>query len=171
VDADQGRVLQYPHMGVKTKNRKASRTVLYDIPDLRAVVREWHAERLAEGPKALWYPAIGVGAKEEFIESRTDALRYGLKRLSALAGIPYMSPHKARHGHAVYGLKLARNMAEYKAVSQNLMHSTIGITDSIYAVLSDEDVREQIAGLGKGGVAPEAARVDEIVRLILSRVG
>lgn len=33
VDADQGRVLQYPHMGVKTKNRKAARTVLYDIPD------------------------------------------------------------------------------------------------------------------------------------------
>lgn len=32
----------------------------------------------------------------------------------------------------------------------NLMHSTIGITDGIYAVLSDDDIQAKIANLGKG---------------------
>lgn len=59
-----------------------------------------------------------------------------------------MSPHKFRHGHALYGLLHARDMADVKALSQNLMHANIGITDSIYAVLSSEDQRERIRGLG-----------------------
>ncbi len=41
-------------------------------------------------------------------------------------------------------------MADYKAVSQNLMHANLGITDSIYAMLSDADVSSRIANLGNG---------------------
>ncbi len=59
-----------------------------------------------------------------------------------------MTPHKFRHGHAVYALTHARDVADLKAVSMNLMHSSIGITDSIYAVLSDRDMQERIARLG-----------------------
>jgi integrase len=53
------------------------------------------------------------------------------------AGVKYKSPHKLRHGHAVYALKL-------KAISQNLMHSTIGIMDGIIGVLVGDDVHNTI---------------------------
>jgi hypothetical protein len=38
-------------------------------------------------------------------------------------------------------------MADYKAVSMNLMHHDIKITDSIYAPILSEEVKERIAGL------------------------
>jgi hypothetical protein len=38
-------------------------------------------------------------------------------------------------------------MADYKAVSMNLMHHDIKITDSIYAPILTEEVKERIAGL------------------------
>jgi hypothetical protein len=38
-------------------------------------------------------------------------------------------------------------VADLKAVSQKLMHSSLTVTDSIYSVLSTEDVGERIAGL------------------------
>ncbi len=76
-----------------------------------------------------------------------------------------MSPHKFRHGHATYGLKQAKDIGDLKAVSQNLMHANIGITDGIYAILSTEDMQERIASLGKSGgasVAPGApATIDK----------
>lgn len=50
------------------------------------------------------------------------------------------SPHKFRHGHAVYALKMARDVSGLKAVSQNLMHENLAITDGIYGVLSSGDV-------------------------------
>ena len=52
-----------------------------------------------------------------------------------------------RHGHAVYALKRARTIAEYKAVSQNLMHASLTITDGVYGVLTGADVQSTIAGL------------------------
>lgn len=60
------------------------------------------------------------------------------------------SPHKFRHGHAVYALKMAKDVSALKAVSQNLMHKNLSITDGMYGVLSEIDVRQQIASLGKG---------------------
>ncbi len=39
-------------------------------------------------------------------------------------------------------------MADLKAVSQNLMHGNVGVTDGIYTILSDQDRRERIRGLG-----------------------
>jgi integrase len=63
-------------------------------------------------------------------------------------GVEYYSAHKLRHGHAVYALKHAKTMAELKAISQNLMHSSIGITDGIYGRLVDDDVNRVITHLG-----------------------
>ena len=67
----------------------------------------------------------------------------------ASIGIPYYSPHKFRHGFAVYALKLAQDMADFKAISMNLMHENMRITDGIYAILSEQDVSERISTLGK----------------------
>jgi hypothetical protein len=66
--------------------------------------------------------------------------------------VPYHSPHKFRHGHAVYSLKQADNVGDLKAISQNLMHSNLAVTDGVYAILSDEAVRERIEKLGHGEV-------------------
>jgi integrase len=64
-------------------------------------------------------------------------------------GLPHYSPHKFRHGHAVYVLKLAKDIAELKAVSQNLMQANISNTDGVYGLLSEMDVKSQIQRLGQ----------------------
>lgn len=58
--------------------------------------------------------------------------------------IPYHSPHKFRHGCAVFSLKHAENIGQLKAISQNLMHANISITDGIYGILSESDIRKQM---------------------------
>jgi integrase len=70
------------------------------------------------------------------------------RKLSKSTGVAHRSPHKLRHGHAVHALKRARTAAEFKALSRNLMHADLRITDSVYGVLTDNDVRDTIAGLG-----------------------
>ncbi|MCJ7433616.1 MAG: hypothetical protein MUO77_09030 [Anaerolineales bacterium] len=70
-------------------------------------------------------------------------------------GLSYHSPHKFRHGHAVYALKNAKDVPALKAVSQNLMHSNLSITDGVYGILSDLDVKDQISALGKGTIKSE----------------
>jgi hypothetical protein len=40
-------------------------------------------------------------------------------------------------------------MADYKAVSMNLMHDSIEITDNTYAPMVSSDVQERIAGLNR----------------------
>lgn len=66
-----------------------------------------------------------------------------------MAGVTYQSPHKLRHGHVVYGIKNARSLEELKAISQNVMHSSVVITDKIYGNLVGNDVAEIIARLGR----------------------
>jgi integrase len=61
--------------------------------------------------------------------------------------LSYHSPHKFRHGHALYALKMAKDVSALKAVSQNLMHANLSITDGVYGILSDTDVKRQIDGL------------------------
>jgi len=43
---------------------------------------------------------------------------------------------------------MAKEIAGLKAVSQNLMHSNLSITDGVYGILSQIDVREQISRIG-----------------------
>ncbi len=63
--------------------------------------------------------------------------------------MPYHSPHKFRHGNAVYALKRAKDVPALKAVSQNLMHSNLSVTDGVYGILSMTDVKGEIAALGE----------------------
>jgi hypothetical protein len=77
------------------------------------------------------------------------------------AGLPYHSPHKFRHGHAVYALK---------AVNQNLMHDNLSITDGVYGVLSGMEVKGEIANLGKGLMANSNQKeLIEILRQIINQ--
>ena len=76
------------------------------------------------------------------------------------------SPHKFRHGHAVYALKLAKNIAELKAVSQNLMHANISTTDGVYGMLSETDIREQISALGERIVKGNNNDISTLIELV-----
>ena len=48
----------------------------------------------------------------------------------------------------MYALKNAKDVSALKAVSQNLMHENLTITDGVYGILSENDVRKQIGALG-----------------------
>jgi site-specific recombinase XerD len=88
--------------------------------------------------------------------------------------LSYHSPHKFRHGHAVYALKLAKNIAELKAVSQNLMYANISTTDGIYGILSETDVREQIEGLGANNNVTDSNDFEELktlAKIIIEKLG
>jgi len=59
-------------------------------------------------------------------------------------GLPYHSPHKFRHGHVHYGQAHSKTQEDYKAISQNVMHSTTGITDQFYSNINDEEKKNRI---------------------------
>jgi hypothetical protein len=98
---------------------------------------------------------------------RGDLLERDLRPICELAGIPYFSPHKLRHGHVVHALKQARNMAELKAISQNVMHASVTITDQVYGRLVDNDIRRIIGGLGsQPPVGVPADKLAELIELL-----
>ena len=147
-------IKQWPSLGVETKNDKSATTFLLDISDLLTVVEKWDAFiRSQRPPTAMWYtPTISQWGVQTLSADRPGANRNlaiskRMHRLFDLAGLPYKSPHKFRHGHAVFGLQHARTMADYQAVSTNLMHQDIRVTDSIYARLAHDEVKQCIAGL------------------------
>jgi integrase len=66
-----------------------------------------------------------------FGANRYHGARKDLRDWLEKINLTYHSPHKFRHGFAVYGIKNAIDIAGLKAVSQNLMHSSITITNGI----------------------------------------
>ena len=82
-------------------------------------------------------------------------------------GLPYHSPHKFRHGFAVYGLKKVNTFSEYKAVSQNLSHASINTTDQIYSILSEDDVKERIAGFSNSNPPSNQKEQDDKLKRIM----
>lgn len=62
------------------------------------------------------------------------------------AGLPPRLHHKFRHGHAVWSLQHAPTMADKKAVSLNLMHEDVQVTDGICAPLLGSEVCDRGTG-------------------------
>ena len=102
-------------------------------------ISNWGVQRLSEGPPG---------------SNHNVALAKRLRLLFAAASLPYKSPHKFRHGHAVFAPQHARTMADYKAVSMNLMHADKSITDGICARLAGSEVQQRIAGFTRGSETP-----------------
>ena len=170
VDVVDRSIKQWPELGVKTKNRKRATTYLLPIPDLLIVVEEWDTlVRNELDPDSRWYAPIENEWGEQFLSmkapgnNRAVALAKRIRILFNNAGLRYKSPHKFRHGHAVYGLQHADKMADYKAVSMNLMHSDIKTTDSIYAPLISDEVGKRIAGLSGGSTAQPNDEIADVV--------
>jgi len=154
-DLQNGCIYQWPReLGVMTKNGKKATTFLLPIPELLDVVKNWDTIVRQSLPlTAPWYvPIKNQWGEHEFSndqpgKNRGTAVNKRLRILFKAANLPYKSAHKFRHGHAVYGLQHARTIADYKAVSMNLMHEDIRVTDSIYARLITEEVKTRISGL------------------------
>lgn len=161
----------YPHieqkteLGVHTKLSKSATTYLHHIPELLDFARSWDEFARANFPaEHPWYAPIHQQWGEQsakVIEPgryRNTALGNRLRRLSRILGLPSRSPHQYRHGYALYGLERCKTMAEYHALSRNMMHDNISITDQIY-VHVDEVERGQI--LSRLRQSPEGGFDDE----------
>jgi site-specific recombinase XerD len=177
VDITARTVKQYPTLGVKTKNNKAAVTRLLEIPDLLSIVQNWDCfVRSQLPPAANWYPVIEQSFGLQTLTDRPSGQfrnrDFGrrIQRLFAKAELEPLTPHKFRHGHALYGLNRSRDMGDYKAVYMNLMHSDIGITDSVYAVLSDQAMQERIARLGLDDAQNVASDLASIVAEVLKQM-
>ena len=172
VDLSSRTIKQWPSLGVETKNGKSATTYLLDIPELLHVVEQWDTfvrSRLPED--AMSYTPVAHQWGEQSLSSalpgknRSMALTKRIRTFLMVSGLSYKSPHKFRHGHAVYALQHARTMADYKAVSMNLMHEDIRVTDSIYAPLASHEVQQRIAGL-TGSLTSEPAVASNMTAFI-----
>ena len=145
-------VLQYPNLGVRTKNSKYAKTYLLNIPELLMVVQDWDDKvRSVLGGEGFWFAPFSP----ETCEIDVTALEVGLNRSSlatknlkvwlSKVGLKYHSPHKFRHGHIQYGLIHSTSHADYKAVSLNVMHSNIQITDQFYSNIPDSEIQSRIS--------------------------
>jgi integrase len=123
-----------------------------------------------------WYanisPETGELGQENcnIVNNRHHGARKDLKEWMEKVNLPYHSPHKFRHGFAVFSLKHADNMGQLKAISQNLMHANISITDGIYGGLSDSDINEQITSLTKEKLPEDTDSLKELLKLTLNRI-
>lgn len=144
LDTEFPHIEQKPALGVSTKNNQSATTFLHNIPELLDVVRAWDEQvRKHCPPEYPWYAPIQQNwGEQRFSElepgkQRSVALNKRLKILEAAAGLPHKSPHKYRHGYAIYGLRHCRTMAQYHALSRNLMHANVAITDERYVHLEE----------------------------------
>jgi integrase len=133
---------------------KSATTYLLEIPELMEPVQDWDRHVRSHLPDtAMWYtPTLNYWGDQKLTarspgSCRVTSLGKRMRKLFAAAQLPHKSPHKFRHGHAVFSLQNAQTMADYKAVSMNLMHADISVTDGIYAPLAGEEVKQRIANL------------------------
>ncbi len=158
-------VHQWASLGVRTKNHKSAITYLLEIPELLATIERWDRIVRPQLPlTAAWYAPIVNRWGEQTLsaiapgKNRTVATNKRLKALFVRAGRKPKSAHKFRHGHAVYGRQHAPTINDYKAVSQNLMHSDISITDGIYAPRPESEMKRRISGIGHQDDEPATIR-------------
>lgn len=156
VDIENRTVFQHPDLGVKTKNRKHATTFLFPIPELLKVVSAWDKEIRSVIPEnGFWFAPLKTDTGEidasclEIGEYRHTLARKNLRDWLEKNNLPYRSPHKFRHGHIHYGLEHAKDLEQYKAVSMNVMHANMTITDEIYSRLKDDTIKQNIDTLGK----------------------
>jgi len=154
LDLEERTVHQWPSLGVRTKMGKSATTYLLEIPELLEPVQDWDLHVRSRLPdSAMWYtPTLNCWGDQKLTarppgSARVTSLGRRMRKLFPTAHLLYKSPHKFRHGHAVFSLQHAQTMADYKAVSMNLMHADISVTDGIYAPLAGDEVRHRIANL------------------------
>jgi site-specific recombinase XerD len=153
IDIHKRTINQYPSSGVRTKNHKARQTPILPLPEIFDIVKAWDDKVRSLLPEdSLWCATIdrsgeNVLAEREASEGRRQILEKSLHCMCEMAGIKYRNPHQLRHGFTVYAVKKAKNLKELKAISQMLMHESVGTTDRIYAELTGDDVQAVIESM------------------------
>jgi len=173
VDIKARTVKQWPKLGVHTKLKKHATTYLLDIPELLIVASEWDDEIRPVLPATdYWFAPISPDTLEvdPYAKTigvhRTTRARKDLRRWLGRVGLQYKSPHQFRHGHAVYAIKQAQNVGDLKAVSQNLMHANLSITDGVYGILSESDIAERISSHGRHEASVDSLSRSELKALL-----
>ncbi|MHA1280462.1 MAG: tyrosine-type recombinase/integrase [Candidatus Helarchaeota archaeon] len=172
VDIEDLTIRQWPKLGVKTKLIKHATTFLLDISELLEIIKEWDDfVRNHLSIDSCWFAPLSPETGEldfekiEVGKNRDQRARKDLEDWLERVGLPYHSPHKFRHGFAVYAIKHAKDMSDMKAISQNLMHANISITDGIYGGLSDMDIKKQITSLTSNSIPDDQQSLLEILRI------
>ena len=156
ISVARNEVRQHPSLGVRTKNAKKTTTFLLPIPKLQEQVKDWDIYiRSKLPPSACWFTPLknqwgelSLTANEPG-QHRNQLLNRRLRRLFDKIGLPYQSAHKFRHGNAHWGLSHIETLGEFKALSQNLSHSNMDITDATYSSFSLNERRQIILNLAK----------------------
>ena len=97
-------------------------------------------------------------------EHRDRLARRNIKAWLQSVGLPYHSPHKFRHGHIHFGNTHANNIEDFKAVSMNVMHSSMKITDEFYSNINDDGVGKKISALRENTIKSDDNR--EVLNLL-----
>jgi integrase len=180
LDLEKKSVKQWPEWGVRTKFSKAATTFLLELPELLEVVADWDSYVRSRLPEdALWYSRLDYRGRE-LVPTYGNGLRMrgrfrkSLKAMCEWAGIPYMSPHKLRHGHVEYALGQAKTVDQLKAISLNVMHGNLSTTDGIYGIFHERDVEARIRALGSSegeglnglGATDQAAVIEQHTEIL-----
>ena len=59
--------------------------------------------------------------------------------------------------------------ATLKAISQNLMHANLSVTDGVYGILSEIDVRQQISMLGRMTTTANEDELYDVLEMLLAQ--
>ncbi len=150
INWEERSVKQWPSLGVKTKGGKAATTHLLNIPDLIDVCKQW-ADLVESGRGLLFFapltsskPRIKASASVQNVGATAANARSHMREYLKKIGQTYRRPHIWRHSHAIWGLMNSKSPAERKAISQNLMHGSLAITDSVYSQLKAQDRQKLI---------------------------
>lgn len=177
VDISKRLVNQFPSLGVRTKNRKHATTYLLKIPELLKVVKDWDDEvRLLLPSNGFWFAPFSFQTREidstilKIGDHRSNLARKNFKQWLDGQGLTYHSPHKFKHGHVHYGLLRSKNIADYKAVSLNALHSSIQVTDEFYSILRGDEVQNRIEALNNGQVSGDVSELVSLLENLLQRM-
>ncbi len=132
------------------------------------MVQEWDDEVSAILPSnGLWFAPLSpeTGKIDPSVvsigEHRATLARRSIKEFIDSKGLPYHSPHKFRHGHIQYGLAHSESIADYKAVSMNVMHSGMEITDQFCSNLNDGEIQSRISKLKEKDKSSEDSELEQ----------
>lgn len=181
VDLDKRLVKQWVDLGVRIKNANSTpnpnpTTVLLDIPELLPHVRRWFDYVSSQLPStAMFLPPTTGNWGARILQdvrpghSRNSGLGRNLRRFSQATGLPYKSPHAYRHGHILYALKHAKNIADYQAISQNVLHADMFTTSRHYGKFTSDERQNYLDNMLK--TSSEQPVDSDLLRQVCEQIG
>lgn len=177
VDISNHVIYQDPSLGVKTKNSKFGVTYLLNIPELLQVVQDWDNEiRAILPPSGFWFAPLSNTTGEidpnafEIGEHRFTLARKDFKAWLEHEGLPYHSPHKFRHGHVHYLRERAKNAADVKAISLNVMHEDTHTTDIFYSSFKGDELKNRISSLSNDNPSEDNREAIKVLQDAIKRL-